>query len=504
MRLAYEPAFECSFEAASYGFRPGRSCQDAIEDIFQKLKKGSNNEWVLDTDIKGAFDNILHEFIMKKIEGLPGRQIIHKWLRAGHVENGVHHATEAGTPQGGLISPLLANIALDGLEELLSQFKETVKYRTKMRGKDYMRPRKINKFQFIRYADDMVILSPRKEWLQEVVPFVKNWLAKRGLYLNEEKTSICNVREEGFSFLGFDIRQFKGQTLREGSKEYRRIINGGLPKGSKGERAKSKSNSRRSRTTPVAKHKEEEVFSCVIKPGKKEVTGFLRHIGNLIKNSTSLTFEQLIRILNPKLRGWANYYRYVVSKKTFSKVRNFVLEAIWRFLKRRHPQKGIKWIRKKYFTTVDNDNYVPFSQYVNRKGKKTIIKLVNIAKDIPIVRFVKVKGANSPFDPDLQDYWSKRNHSQGKTRFAKGSKLERIYNREKGICPICGENITLEDDFELHHIKPIKDGGTNSEDNLVFLHKQCHKSKHKKLHYDLVDNAIDNAVKSEKSKENGC
>lgn len=156
LKMVYEPVFEVEFEPGSYGFRPERSCQDAHSDIFQVLKKGSSYHWVLDADIKGAFDNISHEFIMERIDGLPGRNIILGWLKAGYIEDGVFHPTKSGTPQGGIISPLLANIALDGLQELLTDHITKTSYSTVDRGRRTTKQRKEEKFKFVRYADDFV------------------------------------------------------------------------------------------------------------------------------------------------------------------------------------------------------------------------------------------------------------------------------------------------------------------------------------------------------------
>ena len=488
MTMTYEPVFETGFESNSYGFRPGRCCHDAIQEIFQQTKKGSENQWVLDADIKGAFENISHQFLLKKIEGLPGRHRVIQWLNAGYMEKGRFYSTTSGTPQGGLISPLLANIALDGLEEFISETIK-VKYLTKDRGIKCWKSKTVNKFQFIRYADDFVILSREKEWIEEVLPLIREWLKERGLELNQEKTKIRNIREEGFDFLGFHVRQHKGRCLREGSNKYKRQIKLAKEKFDKNPLA-------RKMPTPNSKPKDFDVYSSIIKPGKEEVQNFLKEIKQVIKNAGWMTFEQLLRTLNPKIRGWANYYKYVVSKKTFTKVKSEIHKAIFRFLKRRHPNKSNKWIQQTYYTTIDKDHWVACAKSSNKR--KTKVLLVNIAKDIPIIRYTKVKGDYSPLNPNLEDYWNKRNHDIGKTRFAKGSKLERIYNREKGICPICGESISLDEEFELHHIKPVKDGGTNYEDNLIFLHKTCHKAKHKKLHYDMTDAIIPEKEKPKK------
>lgn len=474
MKMAYEPVFEVSFEPGSYGFRPARSCQDAIQDIFQTLKQGSAYKWVLDADIKAAFDNISHEFILGRIEGLPGRDVIRKWLKAGYVEEGKYYATNAGTPQGGIISPLLANIALDGLQELLTGYENKTFYSTINRRKRITRYRKEEKYKYARYADDFVVMSQEREHLEDILPMIRKWLTERGLDLNEDKTTIKNVRTEGFSFLGFDIRQFPTTILREGSNRYHRIV--------KKMAQDVKPDAKRVRLTPQSKPKGDEVYSCIIKPGKKETNELLQEIRGYLKGmARSQTFETVIRTLNSKLRGWLNYNRFICSKKTFSNVRFQILNAIYRYLKRKHPQKPWKWIYRKYFKTIDKDKYNPYAKSNGKRKKEEV--LINAAKDVPIIRYEKVKGGNSPLDPDLSEYWIKRKTRMGKTRFAEGSKYEKIYKNQKGICPICGKPIDLEDEFELHHIIPIKHGSTNVDKNLVFLHKHCHKAKHKELHY---------------------
>ena len=388
-----------------------------------------------------------------------------------------------------LLSPLLANIALDGLEEFISESIK-VKYLTIDGGRECWKSRTVNKFQFVRYADDFVILSSKKEWIEEVLPLIIEWLKERGLKLNQEKTKIRNIRDEGFDFLGFHIRQHKGRCLRKGSNEYNRKMKIAKVKFDKNPKANKKF------PTPNSKPKGYDVYSSIIKPGKNEVKNFLKEVKEVIKNAGWMTFEQLLRTLNSKIRGWANYYRFVVSKKTFSMVRWVIQDAIFRFLKRRHPNKSTKWIQQAYYTTIDKDQWVPCANSSDKR--KTKVLLVNIAKDIPITRYTKVKRDYSPLDPDLEGYWKKRNQNMGKVRFAKGSKLERIFNREKGICPICGEPISLDEEFELHHIKPVNDGGTNYADNLIFLHKTCHKAKHKKLHNDLTDAILPEKEKSKR------
>lgn len=394
MLLAYEPCFETSFEASSYGFRKGRSCHDAIEDIFQTLKQNSPMEYVLDADIRAAFDQISHEFLMEKLEGIPGRTIIKEWLKAGFVEEGRFHLTNTGVPQGRIISPLLSNIVLDGLQDLLSNYMYTREYKTICQGKRATRKNKIQKYQLVRYTDDLVVFSPRQEWLEEILPAIESWLKIRGLEINKEKTNIRNIRTEGFDFLGFHIQQRVTTTVRFNSLRYHRL--------SKKMAHSVKLNAKRKHTTPMAKLKSEKVYSCLITPAKKETLRFIEGLRTIIKNAGSLTFEQIITVLNSKLRGWGNYYRSVCSKATFQRIHHEVFRALLRLLKRRQPMKNIGWIRKTYFTTVDRDVWTPFARSTSKRKK--IITLVNLAKDIPIVRHVKVTGTNSPFDPSLKDY----------------------------------------------------------------------------------------------------
>ena len=298
---------------------------------------------------------------------------------------------------------------------------------------------------------------------------IRGWLRERGLELNEEKTQIRNIRKDGFSLLGFDIRQHKSTTLRNGSNRYHREV---------------RKNQRIGKRKPKSKSKDEAYFKVIITPGKREVAKFLKEIRTYIKkNGSVMSWDSLIYNLNSKIRGWGLYYRYVVSKETFSKVRKEILDAIHRMLRRKHPQKSLKWIQGKYFTSVDGDNWVPYTVKKDRTGNPKQHLLINIAKDIPITRFVKVKGTHSPLDPTLDEYWAKRNLNSGKERFADGSKLQKIFKRQKGICPVCGKPIMFDEEFELHHILPIFDGGTNKDNNLVLLHRECHKAHHKKLHY---------------------
>lgn len=189
MKNALEPSWEARFELNSYGFRPGRSCHDAIEQCWLRLNRQQQDRWVLDSDIKGAFDNISHNFVLDRLGNTPGRSLIKAWLKAGYVEDEIFHATTSGVPQGGIISPLIANIALDGLDSLLK-----------------------GRYGFIRYADDFVVTARSKEALESIKPVIEEWLAERGLVMNAEKTRIVSIID-GFDFLGFNVRHYHGKCL---------------------------------------------------------------------------------------------------------------------------------------------------------------------------------------------------------------------------------------------------------------------------------------------------
>lgn len=409
VKNALEPEWEAKMEDHSYGFRPGRSTQDAISQCFTRLRNSptSKDEWILEADIKGAFDNINHEFIMNAIGKTPGKRLIKQWLKAGYVEVGKHHQTDKGTPQGGLISPLLANIALHGLQEKLRKHK--------IRG-------------FIRYADDFIVTTPTKEEAKRARGIVEEWLEIRGLELNQEKTKITHINE-GFNFLGFHIQRYK---------------NG----------------------------------KCIIQPGKQEMLNFAKKIGAWLRKHPSVDQEMVIKHLNPIIRGWANYYKGVCSKKAFSYLHHRITEYLYRWSKNRHPNKSRVWVKNKYFGNIYGDNWI-FRKKISKRDKQTTISIVNISKT-PIVRHIKVKGTASPDDPNLKEYWAKRSTKLGKTRWAKNSKWYKIAQIQNWKCPICGEYLINGEDIETHHKTPLSQGGNDEIYNMVHLHQPCHKQEHGK------------------------
>lgn len=402
-----EPEWEAQFEEHSYGFRPGRSCQDAIEQAFLRLKNGRDT-WVLDADIKGFFDNVDHESILTMIGNFPKINLIKEWLKAGFIDGGVHNPTETGTPQGGVVSPLLANIGLHGLEKFIKTTNP--------------------KLGIIRYADDFIVTARDKETLEQVLILIKQWLSQRGLEISAEKTRVVSIAD-GFNFLGFNLRQYGGKLL--------------------------------------------------IKPQKEKVLAFCKKIKETLSNMKTRTQEDVIKELNPLLRGFANYYRGAVSKETFSYIRNRVKVYLWRWATRRHPKKSKKWVQNRYYSRFGGDNWTFMCKGTDRKGKEKLHILYNISST-PIVRHIKVKGNSSPDDPSLREYWQKRATDYGKKYWAKGSKYEAVAKFQNWKCPVCGDNLFNGELIETHHIVPVTQGGSDDTENLQHLHKACHKQVHSK------------------------
>ncbi|MER8562906.1 group II intron reverse transcriptase/maturase [Mesorhizobium sp. M0578] len=275
--LALEPVSESTADPNSYGFRPERASRDAAEQCFQALRQRVSGEWVLDADISGCFDNISHDWLIANIP--MDKAVLRKWLESGFLQDGELFATEAGTPQGGIISPTLANMTLDRMERAL---------RERFAPSDPQRRK--NKVNLIRYADDFVITGASKEVLEEAKTLIEDFLRHRGLFLSEEKTKIVHI-EEGFDFLGWNLRKYNGKLL--------------------------------------------------IKPAKKNVQAFLRKVRAIIRNARTAKQGYVINRLNPVIRGWANYHRNQVAKETFQKVDDLIWRQLWQWACRRHPHKSL-------------------------------------------------------------------------------------------------------------------------------------------------------------------
>ena len=409
VKNSLEPEWEAVFEEHSYGFRPGRSCQDAIAQCFNRLRGGAKggDSWVLEADIKGFFDNIAHESILNMVSNFPKRELIKGWLKAGFVFQGKTNPTEQGTPQGGVISPLLANIGLHGLETYIKATNP--------------------KLGVVRYADDFIVTARDRKSLETAQNLIQAWMSERSLELSAEKTLITSM-EVGFDFLGFNSRHYDGKLL--------------------------------------------------IKPSKKKVLSFCKRLGEEIKNLNSEKQESVIRKLNPILRGFANYYKGVVSKETFDYISHRIWQYLWWWAKRRHPTKNKKWVRKRYFKTIKGVKWTFACTTSDRRGQDKELVLYQMAST-PIERHIKVKGDASPDDSLLKDYWDKRHQKVGKTRFDKGTKLYTVAENQIWNCPECGEPLFNGEGIETHHIAPVAEGGTDDAENLQHLHKSCHKQVHK-------------------------
>lgn len=433
VKNALEPSWEARFEANSYGFRPGRSVHDAIEQSHNRLRNGGDT-WILEADIKGCFDNVSHEYILKKIGFVPGRELIKQWLKAGYVEAEMFYETKSGAPQGGIVSPLLANIALDGLEIMLKQHKKVKTYPwvDKRTGKAKSQKEKLNKYGFIRYADDLITTAETKEDIEAIIPEINVELKERGLELNQDKTHITHVGK-GFNFLGFHIQQFQGTTL--------------------------------------------------VIPQKEKVLDKLREIRAWLKNNKNTTPEKVIYHLNPIIRGFGNFYKTGAAKEVLSYFDHQIWKELWRWSRRRHHTQSNKWskkrVKKKYFRTHMRQDWTFFALTQDRRGQPKFIHIFR-ASSIPIERHVKVTGNSSPDDPSLTKYWQDRQTKYGKSYWPKGSKLRIIAQRQGWKCPVCGEQLFNGEELHTHHKVKVKDGGTDEIVNLIHLHKSCHQHLHSK------------------------
>jgi RNA-directed DNA polymerase len=344
--LALEPVMETEADKNAYGFRPKRSCADAIEQCFCVLAKKASASWILEGDIRACFDRLSGKWLEDNI--LTDKVILSKWLTAGYIEEKALHRTYDGVPQGGVISPAILVLALKGLEE-------TLKSVTSLKDKVHV----------ISYADDFVITGATKEVLgNKVMPVVAAFLKARGLELSLEKTKITHI-DDGFDFLGFNVRKYKGKLL--------------------------------------------------IKPSKENIKVFLGKIRVLIKSHSAVTTGDLIRHLNPKIRGWTNYYRHVVSKATFCYIDDRIFLALRKWINKRHPKKSVRWKNQQYFRSQGMRRWIFSVKVKNRQGKYCFLDLFK-ATQLPIRRHIKIRAEANPYDPQYAEYFSKRERLKMKQR----------------------------------------------------------------------------------------
>ncbi len=424
IRQAIEPICEYHFQPCSYGFRPKRSCHDAIADLFIKLARKQSRRWIVEGDIKGCFDHIKHDHIISTLLewhiSKPITTIIEQMLKADIMRDLNLSPTDEGTPQGGVISPMLANVALTCLDNEVKQF-----------GSQY----KMN--PIVRYADDFVIVAMSQKHGEEIKAYIGEYLKRQvNLELSDDKTHITEI-SEGFDFLGFNIRKYDDKLL--------------------------------------------------IKPSKDKAQNIKRKIGDIYRQSKSDSVITLINRLNPVVKGWSNYYRYVVSRGAFLHIDRYMLE------------RTIAWIQRQ-------TNYGQgLKRYTNRKearitlyDRETGYTLFNPAK-IPIKRYIKIRSDMRVCDANAKEYWDKREYMNARDSVFESSNMSALFRRQKGKCEYCKQPITDEQvkdtTIQKHHMKPRSEGGDWKLGNLRLLHAECHRSLHelysRKEMADLISKGID-------------
>jgi RNA-directed DNA polymerase len=376
VRNALEPEWEARFEARSYGFRPGRGCHDAIEAIYNVCAGSrAKRTWALDADLAAAFDRIDHAFLLGQLGTFPARDMIAGWLRAGVFEAGRGFApTEEGTPQGGVISPLLLNVALHGLEEAAG-------VRSIASGR-HAGETTAGSPVAIRYADDVTVLCHSQEQAGHVKARLAEWLAPRGLAFNEDKTRIVCL-EDGFDFLGFNVRRYNRKLL--------------------------------------------------IKPSSAAVKRLRERLAAETRALRGANAAAVIMKLSPVIRGWAAYYRTVVSSEIFSSLDSYLWKLLWKWARWRHQNKPGRWVAARYFGKFNpsrDDHWV----FGDRDSGGHLVKFSWTG----IERRTPVKGTASPDDPALAGYWAGR---RTKVKPPLDKRTLRLLTRQAGMCPLCGDHL---------------------------------------------------------------
>jgi Retron-type reverse transcriptase len=350
VRNALEPEWEARFEPKSYGFRPGRGCHDAIEAIYQVVKgRNPKRQWILDADLHGAFDHIDHDFVLNLIGSFPARGMVRAWLTAGVIDAGRFAPTEEGAPQGGVISPLLLNIVLHGMETAAG-----VRYFDRRRGGMETAP---DAPVLVRYADDLLVFCHSRQHAEHVKQKLAEWLQPRGLRFNEDKTRIVHV-DAGCDFLGFNVRRYHGK----------------LP---------------------------------LIKPSPDAVRRIRQRLRTEMRALLGGNAASVMRKLTPIIRGWAAYYRSQVSSEIFSALDDYMWTLLYKWIKRTHPKKSRWWRMDHYFGRFNpsrNNRWV--------FGDKATGAYLPKFAWTKIIRHVMVAGNASPDDPELTQYWAARRHRQ--------------------------------------------------------------------------------------------
>ncbi|MFJ2862581.1 group II intron reverse transcriptase/maturase [Kitasatospora sp. NPDC087314] len=432
VKNALEPEWEARFEPRSYGFRPGRSCQDAIRAVFLTSKgKGARRLWALDADLKAAFDRISHDHLMVTIGQFPARDLLRGWLKAGVLERGRWAPTAEGTPQGGVISPLLLNIALHGMEEAAG-----CRYQ---RAKGDLMRAVAGTPILVRYADDFIVLGHDEAQVHRVRDELISWLEPRGLHFNEEKTRVAHLAE-GLDFLGFSVR-------RHGDK-------------------------------------------LLIKPSKTACARLRKRMRDEMRALQGSNIGAVLRKMVPIVRGWSAYYRSVVSSDAFHALDSYMFTLAYRWARRQHPNKSGLWIKHRYFGRFNKSRQDMWVLGDHESG--AYLPKFSWTK---IVRHEIVFGTASPDDPSLTAYWHKRRRRKVPPPMDKTSlALAAAQKGRCPLCKqalIAGAEYEPDSPREWiewfaaskkmlnkHHFVYRRHGGSDDRSNLRLVHADCHRQHH--------------------------
>nr|AOC61486.1 putative reverse transcriptase, intron maturase and HNH endonuclease [Rhexinema sarcinoideum] len=463
-KLALEPEWEAVFEANSYGFRPGRSCQDAIEAIFNNLRH-KKIKYVFDADIRKCFDRIDHDALLRKLQTIPQiERQIQAWLKAGLMEGYINDpknyetVSNLGTSQGEIISPLLANIALHGLENHLKNFCTTISSKTFQTTKKSKKSKRVA-CGVIRYADDFVVVHENKAVLSLLITESKEWLKTIGLEIREEKSKLRDVRE-GFKFLGFQIILVKSTHTKN--------------------------------------------YKVKITPSKVNCLKLYEKIRTVIQKSKAASAYELIHRLRPIIVEWGNYYCSSECKRQFQNLDYNIFDMIRAWAFRRDTRNNRTTIKEKYFPSKKNyvfdgriyhDNWILVGQ--TKRADKLIQNFLPRLSWIKSRKHIKIIGEKSPFDGD-HVYWTKR-----LTKYSGyPSGICKLMKKQNFTCPICNNLFITEDRLEIDHIIPKSQGGMDRYSNLQLLHKVCHLVKTREQKRSVKREVIANLDNAELYNEN--
>lgn len=419
--LTVEPVSETIADKNSFGFRPYRSCKDAAAQLFICLAKRQSPRWVLEADITGCFDNISHEWLLKHVP--MNKNALREWLKAGYVWKKKLFPTESGTPQGGIISPVLSNFALDGMEEILH-------------ANFYRRRHHHPKVNLIRYADDFIVTGESPETLEKVKSILTTFLDGRGLTLSPEKTKITCIKD-GFDFLGWNFRKYGVNEKRE---------------------------------------------KLIIQPAEKNVKSILNRIGKVIDAGLGWKQEALIQKLNPMIRGWTEYHRNQCSKTTFSEVDHAIWIKLWAWARKRHPNKTAQWTKQRYWKKHGNRDWIFACEHKDDHGKQKT-SILRVASNVKIIRHVKIRADMNPFVRESEEYFEKRAFVLLRSNNMTTKEIS-LMRRQEAKCALCRKSFVSEHEhlsahnWETHHIQWKIHGGSDNMENLALLHPDCHRMVH--------------------------